>query len=382
MDGWTDRRTRFTQIFHVDIDALGRDTVLYADEKIAFVIGDPCPDELHRAEALAFETFAEHELIARGGCSELVIEDQRPRGVGARIVDSLFIGAELNALITRRRKSVRQFRPLRDIQEVDRLFIGAAGSNSVNQQRAILGKVIQLHRRILVGAQFRGIDQPLVLTVQSTPQIDRSLVFVRKAFLEKIIPAALDRNTVALDAFEFREFIDDFVANLHLRKVLFGVFHLFVDPGAGGRTFCVLQPAIGIGERGPLNSLCERLRFRGRWRGQDDSVAALYFGRLIVSESKECEQQQEKQSGHFFLTSKTITLYVHLTHFLNRGTIFQRSTPGVLPSAPARAEWSHFPHCSCNTLRCPDVCERDLRRDLSPHVSGARQPTFNARLVG
>ena len=137
MDDWANRRVWLAQIFHVDIDTGGWNAVRDGDHQVALVLRNLRIDEFHGAEILAREAFAEDEFVAGGRRSELVIEDQHARGV------------ELDTGIARGGQGVGQFVGFRDVglvdnQNVDGLFIGAAGTNSIDQQRAVFRDVVDL----------------------------------------------------------------------------------------------------------------------------------------------------------------------------------------------------------------------------------------------
>ena len=126
--------------------------------------------------------------------------------------------------------------------------------------------------------------------------VDRSLVFVSEAFLEKISPAALGGDVIAFDTFKACQVLDDLGSDLDLGKIFFGVLHLLGDPGAGLGTFRIFEPAVGIGERDSVDGLGHGFCFGHRRRGQDDSVATFDFGGTFSGESEVGEKEDEEQA--------------------------------------------------------------------------------------
>ena len=108
-DDGANGRTGLTQILRVNIDALGGDAVDDTDHQVAFILGDLGLNEFHLAEGLTFETLAEDEIVAGSGRAKLVVEDESSGLLVARVIEALFIGAELDAFIARGGQRVGQF---------------------------------------------------------------------------------------------------------------------------------------------------------------------------------------------------------------------------------------------------------------------------------
>ena len=100
---------------------------------------------------------------------------------------------------------------------MNRLLVGSAFAYSIHEKRSVHRKIIDVHRRILIGAQFGGIDQPLIAAMQAFADVNRCLVLVRQALGVEVDVIALDRDPNRLDMLEFSETLHNLRPHLYLR---------------------------------------------------------------------------------------------------------------------------------------------------------------------
>src|SRR6185437_2647694 len=118
----------------------------------------------------------------------------------------------------------------------------------------------------------------------------------------KVRVAALDGNSYGFHVVKIREALNDLRTNLYVRKILLGVAHLLVDPGARFRTLLIFEPTIIVGEGVAGDFVGNRLHLRRRrWR-KDDAVSASNFflgGNISRDQGHGCSQSARNEDQDF-----------------------------------------------------------------------------------
>ncbi len=237
---------RLAQVLHEEVFAGGGDAVGDVDDEEVVVVGDADTDQIELAELLA-TIFAAKELRVVGdGRAEFVEPDVGALVSEFRVVEAAVVGAEADARVARGGQDVRQIGAGAHIKDVHGAFVGAAFANFVDKQVAVVGDVDHIGGGVLVGAEFGGVDQALIVTVPADAHVDRSLVLVGEALLEEILSGAHRWRGVLVDAHEGGQLAGDLRQGRDLGEVFLRVGILLADPGARGGTLRILEPTVGV----------------------------------------------------------------------------------------------------------------------------------------
>src|SRR5260370_39448108 len=111
---------------------------------------------------------------------------------------------------------------------------------------------------VLARSPFGGIDQKLILAVCTLTHANGRLLLVGKALSEKVAAANLLQGVIGFDGEEFADTLTDALAPGNAVKVCASVASLISNPSSGARRILLFEPAIGVGDRNPMENVRHR----------------------------------------------------------------------------------------------------------------------------
>ena len=212
---------------------------------------------------------------------ELVHPLQRITGLGrviTRVVEALPVLGPAHAAELHPLQMIPQIRARAHVAHLPLVPVRPARRKAVSHQVPVLAQLVAGERHRAVGRKFVGVEQHARGRLQSVRHVEHALVLQAIILGEKVAPALLERDAVALKVPQLREPLLEPHALGDLVQVMVSHLVLGRDPRLRLRRVVILQPAIRISHLRPVVIVHDVLR-EGFWIGEAGAHFAFVDGR-------------------------------------------------------------------------------------------------------